>query len=257
VLVCQSCRDHIRLTTPRLPPQQQQHQTPNPGVQLVTGNALDQQQALPQRLSRHDSYYINRPPPAHEAASRRPPVQQTLAPEIDTTHINASAASSSSGSNQVSPAVTNNSAGEVALSYHPHVSTLAGPSSQQQQQPQASASTSTLRTSGAHSLGATVVGKGANAGLGVVTAVPALSTPPSTSISVLSPPVVRRPQQHQYHHPQPQYLDPLADITRFRVRSQGHHCLYPGATFEGTQKSGRNSYDVTVTIIVRGIVFVW
>jgi hypothetical protein len=45
--------------------------------------------------------------------------------------------------------------------------------------------------------------------------------------------------------------DPLVDITRIRVRSQGHHCLYPGASFQGTQKSGRNSYDVNVTIVVR------
>ncbi|EKM55450.1 uncharacterized protein PHACADRAFT_256081 [Phanerochaete carnosa HHB-10118-sp] len=43
--------------------------------------------------------------------------------------------------------------------------------------------------------------------------------------------------------------DPLVDITRLRVRSQGHHCLYPGAIFQGTQKSGRNSYDVSVTIV--------
>ncbi|EIW85073.1 hypothetical protein CONPUDRAFT_97716 [Coniophora puteana RWD-64-598 SS2] len=43
--------------------------------------------------------------------------------------------------------------------------------------------------------------------------------------------------------------DPLADITRIRVRSQRHHCLYPGAVFQGTQKSGRNSYDVTVNIV--------
>lgn len=48
--------------------------------------------------------------------------------------------------------------------------------------------------------------------------------------------------------------DPLLDITRLRVRSQGHHCLYPGATFQGTQKSGRNSYDVNVTIVVRRVV---
>ncbi|KAK7467252.1 hypothetical protein VKT23_004309 [Stygiomarasmius scandens] len=46
------------------------------------------------------------------------------------------------------------------------------------------------------------------------------------------------------------YPSPLTDITRLRVRSQGHHCLYPGATFQGTQKSGRNSYDVNVTIDV-------
>ncbi|KAK7693537.1 hypothetical protein QCA50_003106 [Cerrena zonata] len=43
--------------------------------------------------------------------------------------------------------------------------------------------------------------------------------------------------------------DPLIDITRLRVRSRGHHCLYPGASFQGTQKSGRNSYDVNVTIV--------
>ena len=44
---------------------------------------------------------------------------------------------------------------------------------------------------------------------------------------------------------------PLVDITRLRVRSPTHHCLYPGATFTGTQKSGRSSYDVNVTIVVR------
>lgn len=50
---------------------------------------------------------------------------------------------------------------------------------------------------------------------------------------------------HAAAHP-----DPLVDITRLRVPSQGHHCLYPGAIFKGTQKSGRNSYDVSVTIVV-------
>jgi len=33
------------------------------------------------------------------------------------------------------------------------------------------------------------------------------------------------------------------------MRTRANRCLYPGATFEGTQKSGRNSYDVTVTIV--------
>ncbi|KAH8827060.1 vacuolar import and degradation protein-domain-containing protein [Flagelloscypha sp. PMI_526] len=42
--------------------------------------------------------------------------------------------------------------------------------------------------------------------------------------------------------------DPLTDITRLRVRTQAHHCLYPGSIFEGQQQSGRTSYDVTVTI---------
>jgi hypothetical protein len=45
--------------------------------------------------------------------------------------------------------------------------------------------------------------------------------------------------------------DPMVDITRLRVRTSTHHCLYPGATFVGTQKSGRSSYDVAVTVVVR------
>lgn len=48
---------------------------------------------------------------------------------------------------------------------------------------------------------------------------------------------------------------PLTDITRLRVRSLGNHCLYPGAVFQGTQKSGRSSYDVNVTIVVRTSFF--
>ncbi|KAF8623455.1 hypothetical protein AX15_006241 [Amanita polypyramis BW_CC] len=43
--------------------------------------------------------------------------------------------------------------------------------------------------------------------------------------------------------------DPLIDITRLRIRTSSHYCLYPGATFVGTQKSGRSSYDVTVTVV--------
>ncbi|KAG6918134.1 hypothetical protein DXG01_016323 [Tephrocybe rancida] len=46
-----------------------------------------------------------------------------------------------------------------------------------------------------------------------------------------------------------QYPSPLTDITRLRVRSNGSDYLYPGATFQGQQKSGRNNYDVDVTIV--------
>ena len=67
---------------------------------------------------------------------------------------------------------------------------------------------------------------------------------PTQSVS----PSVRSSDSPLQHSPTP---DPSIDITRLRVRSQGHHCLYPGATFQGTQKSGRNSYDVTVSIVVR------
>ena len=56
------------------------------------------------------------------------------------------------------------------------------------------------------------------------------------------------PRQHQSTAA---YPDPLTDITHLRVRPRAHHCLYPGATFQGTQKSGRNSYDVNVDIVVR------
>ena len=60
---------------------------------------------------------------------------------------------------------------------------------------------------------------------------------------------------HSYEstrHQPTSYLspDPFSDITRLRIRPRSHHCLYPGATFQGTQKSGRNSYDVNVTIVV-------
>ncbi|KAF8201536.1 vacuolar import and degradation protein-domain-containing protein [Pholiota molesta] len=56
-------------------------------------------------------------------------------------------------------------------------------------------------------------------------------------------------QQQQQQQHSIATADPLADITRLRIRSRPHHCLYPGATFQGTQKSGRNSYDVNVTIV--------
>lgn len=60
------------------------------------------------------------------------------------------------------------------------------------------------------------------------------------------------PRSHPFITP-----SPLTDITRLRVRSQGNHCLYPGAVFEGTQKSGRSSYDVNVTIVVRTSLYVF
>uniref|UniRef100_A0A0W0FLE3 Protein kinase domain-containing protein n=1 Tax=Moniliophthora roreri TaxID=221103 RepID=A0A0W0FLE3_MONRR len=83
---------------------------------------------------------------------------------------------------------------------------------------------------------------------------PALSTlhnpvkPHSIVTSTLPLPTTRSQPLTQ---PQRPYLapSPLTDISRLRVRSQTHHCLYPGAIFQGTQKSGRNSYDVTVTIV--------
>lgn len=43
--------------------------------------------------------------------------------------------------------------------------------------------------------------------------------------------------------------DPTLDVSRLRSPPRGRGCLYPGATFNGTQKSGRNSYDVTVRIV--------
>ncbi|KAJ7097804.1 vacuolar import and degradation protein-domain-containing protein [Mycena belliarum] len=71
---------------------------------------------------------------------------------------------------------------------------------------------------------------------------PVYSKPAPTPSPVFSRPPFVPPRQHAKG-------DPLADITRLRVRTQTHHCLYPGASFEGTQKSGRNSYDVNVTIV--------
>ncbi|KZO97840.1 hypothetical protein CALVIDRAFT_479456 [Calocera viscosa TUFC12733] len=43
--------------------------------------------------------------------------------------------------------------------------------------------------------------------------------------------------------------DLYTDITHIKRLSDGRGCLYPGSVFSGTQRSGRNSYDVTVTIV--------
>ncbi|KAL0581527.1 hypothetical protein V5O48_000456 [Marasmius crinis-equi] len=75
-----------------------------------------------------------------------------------------------------------------------------------------------------------------------VTAHPIVAQPPSALIS--STTTYQRRNNRANLTP-----SPLTDITRLRVRSQAHHSLYPGATFQGTQKSGRNSYEVTVTIV--------
>ena len=77
-----------------------------------------------------------------------------------------------------------------------------------------------------------------------VTAHKIVSQPPAPSLS--STAAYQRRNNRTYISP-----SPLTDITHLRVRSQGNHCLYPGATFQGTQKSGRNSYEVNVTIVVR------
>ena len=44
-------------------------------------------------------------------------------------------------------------------------------------------------------------------------------------------------------------LDPLPDISLKRLPPRGIGCLYPGALFTGTQKSGRSTYDVSVRIV--------
>ncbi|KAJ7685326.1 vacuolar import and degradation protein-domain-containing protein [Mycena polygramma] len=84
---------------------------------------------------------------------------------------------------------------------------------------------------------------------------PPLQAVPSPSYRP-APPVYSKPAASVFVQPQfapPRHhakgADPLTDITRLRVRAQTHHCLYPGASFQGTQKSGRNSYDVNVTIV--------
>ncbi|KAG8929962.1 hypothetical protein FRC01_003473 [Tulasnella sp. 417] len=43
--------------------------------------------------------------------------------------------------------------------------------------------------------------------------------------------------------------DPYRDITHISASPRGNNALYPGATFAGTQKSGRNNYEVTVTVL--------
>ncbi|CAO1637491.1 unnamed protein product [Parajaminaea phylloscopi] len=48
---------------------------------------------------------------------------------------------------------------------------------------------------------------------------------------------------------QPARPDPMPEISQVRMPPCGRGCLYPGALFRGTQKSGSLSYDVTVEIL--------
>ncbi|KAG8745309.1 hypothetical protein FRC10_008326 [Ceratobasidium sp. 414] len=69
-------------------------------------------------------------------------------------------------------------------------------------------------------------------------------TSPSPPLSLGTPPPTR-PDPSAFD----QELDPFADVTRLRLKNTRQDCLYPGASFVGIQKSGRNSYNVSVTIV--------
>ncbi|CAK9785493.1 hypothetical protein CC85DRAFT_276393 [Cutaneotrichosporon oleaginosum] len=43
--------------------------------------------------------------------------------------------------------------------------------------------------------------------------------------------------------------NPLLDVGRARLRSDPRGCLYPGAIFKGTQRSGRSAYDVEIRLL--------
>ncbi|BEI86057.1 hypothetical protein CcaverHIS002_0603440 [Cutaneotrichosporon cavernicola] len=43
--------------------------------------------------------------------------------------------------------------------------------------------------------------------------------------------------------------NPLLDVGRGRARSDPRGCLYPGAVFKGTQRSGRSAYDVEIRLV--------
>ncbi len=75
-------------------------------------------------------------------------------------------------------------------------------------------------------------------------------SPKSSIHPRIQSPVYGDQRQRYQHNSDEDYPDPLADVTRLRVRSKGYKCLFPGAIFQGTQKSGRSSYDVQVTIVV-------
>ncbi|KAG9094607.1 hypothetical protein FRC06_010641 [Ceratobasidium sp. 370] len=71
-----------------------------------------------------------------------------------------------------------------------------------------------------------------------------LASPPSPPLS-FGTPLPTRPDPSAFD----QELDPFADVTRLRLKNTRQDCLYPGASFVGIQKSGRNSYNVSVTIV--------
>ncbi|CUA75028.1 Glucose-induced degradation protein 4 homolog [Rhizoctonia solani] len=81
---------------------------------------------------------------------------------------------------------------------------------------------------------------------------PSQSHPARTLSSPHSPPPSDREHSRDTQRSRSAALsepDPYADVTRLRLNNTRQDCLYPGAQFMGIQKSGRNSYNVSVTIV--------
>jgi len=49
----------------------------------------------------------------------------------------------------------------------------------------------------------------------------------------------------------------ILEVCKSRINSKGKGALHPGATFKGTQTSGRSAYEVEVKIAVRLIKLIW
>lgn len=49
----------------------------------------------------------------------------------------------------------------------------------------------------------------------------------------------------------------ILEVCKSRINSKGKGALHPGATFKGTQTSGRSAYEVEVKIAVRHLMLLW
>lgn len=229
-LVCPPCRDGIRST----------RQPRQPAISSPSAEQRSYRLALDGSASNNNVYRAH--PPPHEASS-----PQTTRRIQDNTHFQSSQpASAQHGHQQALPtaAVSLNGLGHRQLSSGGHIaassiestSNVTRPFQHLQLPPLTIGTTSHSNNASSSSVARTH------------------SSQATSSSSYYTPaPLPQVQQSRRPHHTlaRPMHVsDPLVDITRLRVRSQVHQCLYPGATFEGTQKSGRNSYDVTVTVVV-------
>lgn len=75
--------------------------------------------------------------------------------------------------------------------------------------------------------------------------VPSLAAITAAATAAATPSSVKPAALDEEEHP----ANPLLDVTRSSVKSQGRGCLYPGSIFRGTQNSGRSSYEVDIEIV--------
>jgi len=92
--------------------------------------------------------------------------------------------------------------------------------------------------------------------------VPTLDTTPDTSIEPAqvwrhSLPPTAKTEHTTDTKPDDSVPIRILEVCKSRINSKGKGALHPGATFKGTQTSGRSAYEVEVKIAVRHLMLIW